>query len=179
MMAFLRLVFIAVIVAGAYVLFEEDVRAWMAQRNSNSSEPAASSPTGSPPPIRSLAKEPEDATPAPPPAFQPMHIVCPVCEGETRLSYVDRRGRNHNYPCRICGMIGARNFDLPHGSRVCPDCKGMGRTIIFTHRTDAVGGTIIGATRCTRCNLLGYITLPVSPGSGQPTRGVRTPVRVR
>ncbi len=109
------------------------------------------------------------AEPEPPPPRGPLTITCPTCAGEGRLTYVDLRGRNHRYPCKVCGFMGSRTFDLPEGAHACPDCKGMGRYEVRQARRDVRGGYILDASRCQRCAAAGFIQPRSPPGRRTPT----------
>lgn len=105
-------------------------------------------------------------------------LTCPTCQGEGRLTYVDRRGKNHSYGCPVCGFSGMTKVKIPAGGHLCADCKGMGRTEIKTTRGDIVG-YVIEASRCQRCNSTGWILPRTAPGSKQPTRYVDPPSPAR
>jgi len=102
-------------------------------------------------------------------------ITCPTCDGEGRLSYIDRRGDNHIYPCRMCNVTGCNQVTLLVGAHICPDCKGMGRNELREHRAnvlrprDGRGGYLITAARCQRCNATGVILPRTPPGSQRPS----------
>ncbi len=97
-------------------------------------------------------------------------IVCPSCDGEGRLTFVDRQGRNHRYSCKVCGFSGSRTVSLPEGAKLCPDCKGMGRYEIKETRRNAQEGYILSAARCQRCVGTGHLQSRTTSGRQTPTR---------
>ncbi len=111
-------------------------------------------------------------------------VVCPTCQGETRLTYADGRGANHVYPCPICNGLGTRTVQVSPGQKICPDCLGMGVTErresrqSQTSRQTAPGrgkaDAQIRSTRCLRCNTSGVIT-SAGGKKPEPTPGVQTP----
>ena len=102
-------------------------------------------------------------------------ITCPTCQGEGRLSYLDRREKNHVYACPVCGSSGKRIIhDMPTDTILCPDCSGMGKIQRERHKTDVIG-IIVDAEPCQRCNGTGYLIPKVPPGSIAPTPGLAPP----
>ncbi|HMP98066.1 MAG TPA: hypothetical protein PKA51_14185 [Kiritimatiellia bacterium] len=116
--------------------------------------------------------------PTPPPRPETRKITCPTCTGEGRLSYVDRRQKNHTYACPICGFHGSTTITIPAGGHVCPDCRGMGKTEVRKTRPDVIG-QIVTASRCQRCNAAGWILPRDGGGSRQPTPNVTPPQPAR
>lgn len=106
--------------------------------------------------------------PPPPPQNQVVRIICPLCDGEGRLTYTDYRGMNHSYACPICNLAGAQTLTLRPGQYICPDCRGWGRV------EKPISKERSGARRCQRCGFTGVITMQkATPTRGTP--GVQVP----
>jgi hypothetical protein len=136
--------------------------------------------------------------PPPPPAVpqpQTIHLVCPSCDGEGRITWADRNGANHSYACPICNTRGSKDLVVPPGLSICPDCKGWGRTeklegrsarIGHDHdntrranwsrrdRTRHLGGYRVSSSICRRCNTTGLINTRKPKPAGE-TPGVSVP----
>lgn len=174
MKSVVKLLVACVVLYVAYLIGEPYVSEWIGRAEplaevDREGEPARSERHVSdrphrPDPETEVVREAE-----PPPRPRRKQITCPTCEGEGRLSYVDRRGNNQIYPCRRCNITGKNNITLHAGAHLCPDCKGMGRTEVRESRRDAQRGFIISATTCQRCNATGVILPHTRPGPSRPT----------
>ncbi len=172
---------------GAYYLFTPHLKDWLPE-----SLRPKEAPVAAPAPPASSQANPQ-AQQAPVPARTgPRKVVCPTCEGEGRLSYVDRRGQNHTYACPVCGFHGSNTINPPPGAHTCADCKGMGRVEYRQRRADiransvhyrtttlTGGGDIVTAKPCQRCNSQGWILPRAGDGSRRQTPQVDAPNRAR
>ncbi len=79
------------------------------------------------------------------------HVVCPKCAGEKFL--VPRGGLKvgeFKQVCPICNARGFRDFVVPGGKKVCPDCKGMGNVMDSSKANT-------GKAICSRCSGFGVV----------------------
>lgn len=96
-------------------------------------------------------------------------VVCPHCKGEgsiTTRRLVNDIVTDVKTICALCMGMGKREFTLPKGAEVCPDCGGLGKRPVINVKTqkrrevDAPGGFSQQSTSCARCAGKGSIVRP-------------------
>src|SRR6266404_6271584 len=83
-------------------------------------------------------------------------ILCPACKGEGVLVY-DSTGSgktvdHRTQPCPVCLGKGFRSVVIAKGTKLCPDCHGMG--IVYYAEES---GHPIRSANCARCGSTGLV----------------------
>ncbi len=81
-------------------------------------------------------------------------LPCPTCSGFGAIGCAT---------CQGAGRVRCTNRDCVHGTEICPDCKGSGRTSAAA--SGSVGGAVL--TRCATCRGAGKRECPVCGGKGE------------
>lgn len=109
-----------------------------------------------------LAKAGEDKSSkiiAPTPGAQ--KVICPACAGEGILMYRPKSGDiQTKYPCPACNGAGGREIQLPQGTKLCPDCSGIGKRLYCSNLRKYSGpddNYRMSGRPCKRCALRGYV----------------------
>lgn len=89
-------------------------------------------------------------------------VICPACAGEGNLMYRPSAGDiQTRYPCPVCNGAGGRGIALPKGSKLCPDCSGLGKRLYCSSTRSYSNGPNdlyrMTGRPCKRCSMHGYV----------------------
>ncbi len=83
-------------------------------------------------------------------------VICPACKGEAKIIYDGGHSRNpvdrKSQTCPVCAGVGYRMLAITPGTKVCPDCQGMGK-VYSRDSSDRV----VQLNNCPRCGASGLI----------------------